>query len=621
MEGNVQRLLRLMNQLLDFSRIESGGMEVAYKKVQLIELVQPIVDAFTPFAQSKGLRLELRAPQLLPPVHTDPAKLDKVVTNLLSNACKFTNAGGTVAVRLSQEEESLTIAVWDTGVGISEQDLPRIFERFQQVDGSATRKYEGTGIGLALSKELMELVGGSLEVKSEEGVGSTFTAILPLGKQHIPHPEMVTDDRSLEDSRDTAQGSIAATAAATAAALAAEIGLAEAMVTEGETERDQETLGAETTEEDTGGRPEVVVVEDNPAMRALVTEICSSEFMVQQAEDGLQGLELIRTRRPALVISDVMMPQMDGYEMLRELRASAETATIPVLLLTARAGADLRLEGLEQGADDYLTKPFQPRELRARARNLVRLQQQEHRLQELNERLQQEVVRQATELERSRVLRKFLPADVAESVLSQQDAIEAQLQQKRLNLTVFQLELRGFGELVEQQEPELLAVMLNSYLSEMMEVAFGHGATVDCFDRDRVTGFFGAPRSEGMQQDALRGVQLALELRDRARAICDRWRELLDAPPPKPTVGLATGYATVGYFGSSRRLDYTAVGGPVEDATAMLTRVAPGGVWCSHETWKLIQEEFHGHLDGEVPLAHRPQPIRLYRLYPRRDQP
>ncbi|MHC4946414.1 MAG: 7TM diverse intracellular signaling domain-containing protein, partial [Planctomycetota bacterium] len=190
MSGNTHRLLRLVNQLLDFSKLESGAATVAYEPRDIRAGVASLVHGFMPFARSKEVKLELRAPDELPLVYVDPGKLDKIMSNLLSNACKFTDRGGAVVVRITNDDQTLKIAIKDTGIGIAQEDLPKIFERFRQADGGASRRFEGTGIGLALSKELVELMGGTLAVNSDLGVGSTFTVSLPLGRHHIQDPSL-----------------------------------------------------------------------------------------------------------------------------------------------------------------------------------------------------------------------------------------------------------------------------------------------------------------------------------------------------------------------------------------------------------------------------------------------
>lgn len=606
MARNTQRLLRLVNQLLDFSRIESGMMEVFYEEVDPRGLAEPVVQAFEPFARGKQLELKLDSPDQLPRVFVDPAKLDKVLCNLLSNACKFTDRGGKVTVRLTSDDSALRIEVQDSGVGIAEKDLPRVFERFMQVDGESHRRHEGTGIGLALSRELVEMMGGKLELSSEPGFGSTFTIELPLGLNHIEDPSMI---RKLASSDRSQAGD---EVAAAAAALAAEAGQGFGVTDKPEQARATGGPVADQSIPPDSDRPLVVVVEDNPDMRSMVAQICESDFGVLQAEDGQQGLELIRTYRPALVISDVMMPRMDGYEMLGRLRADPTTAGIPVMLLTAKAGTEMRLEGLEIGADDYMPKPFSSRELRARALNLVRLQQKEHELIRLNATLQQRVVSQTSTLELARTASRFLPPQVVQAVMQGQMGLISG--QERKQLTVFRLRLHDFARLTVGIKREEVAGMLNGYLTEIVELAFEQGATVDTIIRDEVVGYLGAPLSSGIEEDALRCARAAIGMWHRAVEICYRWRPHLQARVPLPTMVLDSGWATVGSFGSSNRQEYLAIGGPILETRRILDVVEPGEVVCTHRTRRML----HAVMTCEPLADTRPRkdaPVApLYRL-------
>jgi serine/threonine-protein kinase len=213
-------------------------------------------------------------------------------------------------------------------------------------------------------------------------------------------------------------------------------------------------------------------------------------------------------------------------------------------------------------------------------------------------------------------LQRFLPPEVARSVIEGVTPIQAG--QQLCRLTCFRLELRGFDEMVEQAEPivapEDMATMLNAYLSEMMEVAFAHGATVDKFIRDTVVGFFGAPKSQGAEQDAVRCAKMAKKMWERAMEVCQRWQRFIDLPPPQPTLVLSSGHATVGNFGSSTRLEYTAMGGPVDETTALLPAVEPGSVACSQATWILVKDSVTGEPEGEVKLRGGSRSVKLYRI-------
>ncbi len=631
MAANAQRLLRLVNQILDFARIESNATTISYECRNIHEIAQAMLQGFEAFARSKGLTLKLVCPEEPPEIYIDPEKIDKVLCNLLSNACKFTAAGGSVTISITHDETMVFLAVTDTGIGLAKKDLPKLFRRFNQVDGGSSRRYEGTGIGLAFSKELVELCGGKIEVQSELGKGSTFTVKLPIGTNHIKDNAQIRQSSS--DSKSFRQ------AQATSMAIAAEEGLDTSRLPIGQTAfqstipsqtsapppDDKEAKaptnatgttgeidGSATGDASTNERPLVLVVEDNPDMRSLIKEICEEEFRVIEAPDGEKGLALAKKEHPILIISDVMMPVMDGYGLLQRLRQDPHIASTPLMLLTAKAETNMKIEGLEKGADDYLAKPFESRELLARARNLIRLQETERKLKDWNRKLQLEVMNQSTALQRMHVLQQFLPPHVAKKILEEGE--ETQLGQKRLPLTAFRMELRGFEHLSGATDPEDLLTMLNSYFSMVVETAFAFGATVDKFLQETVIGFVGAPTSQGPKEDALCCAKMAIELHRKAVEKCSGWQEFLQGSPPIPTIAFSSGYATVGTFGAANRLEYTAIGGAVDDARVLLSATSPGDVVCNQRTMAFIKDHIDCTFQRDISLPTRSIPIKAYQL-------
>ena len=334
---NSDRLLRLVNQLLDLARLESGTLSVRLEKVDLAAFCRRIVSMFGHAAELRGISLSDDIPDTPIPVCIDVEQMEKVVVNLLSNALKFTPEGGRVDVVVQPEETGCRISVSDTGIGISTDALPRVFERFFQVDDGTTRAHEGMGIGLAMSRQFVLLHGGAMQVDSTEGVGSTFTFTIPEG--------------------DCAQAR-------------------EAPVQEGDIAETVPSVESESqipaSVEAGDDAPIVLVVEDNADMRTYVSDLFRANYHVLEAENGAQGMEMALESIPDIVVSDLMMPEVDGIEFCRTLRADPRTSHIPFIMLTAKADADSRIEGLETGADLYLEKPFSPRELRAHLDNLVR---------------------------------------------------------------------------------------------------------------------------------------------------------------------------------------------------------------------------------------------------------
>jgi PAS domain S-box-containing protein len=342
-----QRLLKLVNTLLDFSRLESGRVEARFEPVDLARYTRELVSMFDSAAERLGIGLVLDVRPLVEPVHVDRDLWAKVVLNLLSNALKFTFQG-CITVRLAEGADGVDLEVRDTGTGIPDHELPRLFERFHRVGGARSRTHEGSGIGLALVAELVELHGGTVTVDSALGKGSTFTVHLPHGTDHLPSEQ-------LAPLRDAPSATVAAVA---------EGFLAEAA----QWSQDGEDRPGPVPGGSDGGRPRVLVVDDNADIREYVAALLSEDYLVQTAVDGVEGLALARELSPDLVLTDVMMPRMDGFELLAALQSDPLTVGVPVVMLSARAGEEGTLQGLDAGADDYLVKPFTARELLARVR-------------------------------------------------------------------------------------------------------------------------------------------------------------------------------------------------------------------------------------------------------------
>ncbi len=391
---NAQRLLRLINQLLDLSKLEAGKMELRAQKRNIVQFLESVVLSCTPLADKKQITLNFAHEADDIGLFYEPDKLEKVFFNLLSNALKFTPEQGQISIDVKQvdpsdqfSEGAVAIRVTDTGRGIPEKNLAHIFDRFHQVDGSNTREYEGTGIGLALVHELVMLHKGTIEVASTLGEGTTFTIHFPMGSKHLEREQMVA--AVLGDSimpTDTLQA-----------------------VTELANEsislpHEEESTPTSVRERDKLlGDKVVLVVDDNDDVREYVSGILDAHYTVHTAIDGVDGLEKVSEINPDLVISDVMMPRMDGNELCRQIKQNLDYDHIPVILMTAKATNDLKLEGLEMGADDYIAKPFNARELLVRARNLMIMRLQAKELKGLNENLEQKVADQLAQMLKERL--------------------------------------------------------------------------------------------------------------------------------------------------------------------------------------------------------------------------
>jgi PAS domain S-box-containing protein len=355
------RLLRLVNTLLDFSRIEAGRMQASYEPVDLAICTAELASVFRAATEKAGLRLAVDCPPLSESIWVDRDMWEKIVLNLVSNAFKYTLEGG-ITVRLREENEMAVLTVADTGTGIPPDELPRIFDRFHRVAGAHGRTHEGTGIGLALVQELVRLHGGTVCAESVLGKGSTFIVAIPFGSPHLPS-DRLRAERTLAS---TALGAQPYVEEALRWLPGEDIGSGG---TRSASEPDvaYELLPERTTTAAVGGeRATVLLADDNADMRAYVCRLLAPLYEVQTAADGIAALATMRERRPDLLLSDVMMPRLDGVALVREVRADPALASIPVVLLSARAGEGASIEGLQAGADDYLTKPFSAREMLAR---------------------------------------------------------------------------------------------------------------------------------------------------------------------------------------------------------------------------------------------------------------
>jgi PAS domain S-box-containing protein len=365
MQRNGQRLLKLVNTLLEFSRIEAGRVRASYQAVDLAAYTSDLVSTFRSAVDRAGMRLVIDTPPLPEPVYVDGDMWEKIVLNLVSNAFKYTLEGG-ISVSLRADAGQAVLTVHDTGTGIPEDELPKLFNRFHRVEGARARTHEGTGIGLALVQELVRLHGGTVEASSIEGHGSTFTVRIPLGTAHLP-PDRINNNPEWRTS-------VGNQYADEALRWMPDSGAAPA----GDEDANAPLLRGLSG---TNKRSRILLADDNADMRGYVRRLLSVEYDVVEVSDGTAALEAARRLAPDgmpdgmpdLILTDVMMPNLDGFGLLRALREQSETAAIPVIMLSARAGEEARVEGLNAGADDYLVKPFAARELLARVSNTLAL--------------------------------------------------------------------------------------------------------------------------------------------------------------------------------------------------------------------------------------------------------
>ena len=357
---NALRLLKLVNSLLDFSRIEAGRVQASFAPADLGRLTLDLASVFESTMAKGGLAYAVEAEDLGEPVWVDRDMWEKVVFNLLSNAFKFTLEGG-VTVRLARVDDMAQLTVCDTGSGIPESELPRVFERFHRVEGAAGRSYEGTGIGLALIQELVRLHGGAITVHSTVGEGTRFEVRLPFGHEHLPAERVAAAQLTSE-----------APAARTGAAFVEEalrwLPDADQTLAPVPSQSPAPAAPAAPIADRRGPRPRILVADDNNDMRGYLKSLLEPHADVAVCADGEQAFHLVEQDPPDLLITDVMMPVLDGFGLLARIRADAALRRVPVMLLSARAGEEAKVEGLQAGADDYMVKPFAASELLARVR-------------------------------------------------------------------------------------------------------------------------------------------------------------------------------------------------------------------------------------------------------------
>ncbi len=363
------RLLRLINNLLNLSKADAGETQLLLQRGNFVLFVKRTVHSIIPVAEKKSIRLMFEADETIPEFLYDPDKMEDVILNLLSNALKFTEAGE-IRVSCAMQWNNLLVKIADTGIGIPKEFIPKLFDRFFQVDTAASRVGAGTGIGLSLVKEWIELHKGRVWVESVEGQGSTFSFTIPI------RLEEVVDLPGAVERRRTAP------LATDSALLHAQVGLDRVPGT-----------AAWGTSPFREGLEKVLLVDDNADMLRFMSDQLRDRYNLLFARDGEEGIQMARREQPDLIISDIMMPVKDGYQLCRELKEAPQTSTIPIIFLTAKGALSDKIEGLEQGADDYLTKPFNKEELRARVTTLLHKAKLQKEISEKNRQLDEALER------------------------------------------------------------------------------------------------------------------------------------------------------------------------------------------------------------------------------------
>ena len=356
---NAIRMQKLVNTLLEFSRIEAGRLEGQFSPVDLCQITKDLTSSFRSAVEKAGMELQFNCKPLESVVYVDMEMWERIVLNLISNAFKYTREGK-ISVFIQQVNDHIELVVSDTGIGIPKEHIDKIFDRFHRIENSHGRSQEGTGIGLAMVKELVKLHHGKITVSSTEGKGSVFTVSIPTGKDHLPVNKIVEKVRSILSSKNVDTY--------IQEAEKWDIDLFENGYP-GIDGMDNFTI----PENGNPDKPKIILADDNADMRNYVKNLLSHQYHVITAFNGNDALQKMKQSKPELLISDIMMPVMDGFELLTEVRKHPDLKSIPVIFLSARAGEESKVEGLDAGADDYLVKPFSARELIVRVNNLIRI--------------------------------------------------------------------------------------------------------------------------------------------------------------------------------------------------------------------------------------------------------
>ncbi len=448
-DRNARRLLILINQLLDLSKLEAGSMELNAQQLNIVIFLKSLFYSFESLAESQGITLKFESEYEHIPVVFDPDKMEKIFYNLISNAFKFVSSNGEIKVSLNIVNSAAEIRIKDTGIGIPSDRLPHIFDRFYQVDGSASRKHEGTGIGLALTKELIELHKGRISVNSKEGEGSEFIILFPTGDQKTKTEDFIKMQPEFSLQVDSYSEN-----------------------------RSAETKSKPAVSPADADKHEIIlIVEDNSDVRSYVSGLLVNDYTIIEASDGEEGITNAKAEIPDLIITDVMMPGMNGFQFSTQIRSDVKTSHIPIVMLTAKAGLDDKIEGLETGIDAYITKPFSSKELRVRVRNLI------YQRKQLRKRFSKSTLIKPSEVTAISMDREFLEKTIKVIEQNFEDpqfsieklAVEVNMSLSQLNRKLHALIAQPAGRLIRSLRLQRGADLLKQNAGTVAEICYKVG--------------------------------------------------------------------------------------------------------------------------------------------------
>jgi adenylate cyclase len=592
---NSRRLLRLVNQLLDLQRLDAGRMQSSFRPCDLVKFVSQIVETFRPYCERKNIKISTKLTPCAP-IYLDLEKFDKVLYNLLSNAMKFTNSGGSITVKVEPAGDHVQLKVIDTGMGIRKEQVPYLFERFRQAEGSVNRSHEGSGLGLALVKELVELHGGQISVESVYSEGTTFTIWLKTGTSHLPLEQVLELPTEIQASRAAVE--LADLEIESPQEELEELKVGRLNVESSTQTNNLQPANLQPSTQTNNLQPStqtnnlqpanlqpstILVVDDNADLRTYVSRILRQEgYQVCTARNGEEGFHVAGERRPQLIVTDLMMPLVSGLDMIRMIRAEPQLKGTPIILLTAKADEATRIEGTERGADAYLSKPFNDRELLAEVRNLLALKANEQRVVELNTYLTESV------------LKRFLPPTMVQKAARGELSLD--LSPEPRLITILFSDIVGFTQLANTLRSRRVAELLNEYLEAMTHAVFDNGGTVDKFMGDAILAIFGAPEELTPNQQVRGAIAAARQMHHSLHQLNQRWQAQgivgnQGPPPVQFRCGIHQGTAVVGMFGGSERSDYTAIGPAVNIASRLQEAAEPNSILVSAAVADYLEDD------------------------------
>ncbi|MCL2933535.1 MAG: ATP-binding protein [Trichodesmium sp. MAG_R03] len=577
--GSGDRLANLVNNILDFSKLRHRSIKLQMGSVGMREVTEIILAFSRIMLGGKDLQLINAIPSDFPPVEADENRIQQILHNLVGNAIKFTDSGVVkVSAELIDVNTKIAITVSDTGIGIPEDKHEAIFESFEQGDGSTERQYGGTGLGLPITKKLVELHGGNILVKSTPGIGSEFTFTLNISEQHpqSSHLESSTPNQiSLLNTEHLAAS------------------VPEPTYLESEINQAQTSILASSSKKE--GEFKILIVDDEPVnLTVLSNQLSLHNYQVIQANNGQKALDILaQDFLPDLILLDVMMPGMTGYEVTQKVRKTWSLYQLPIMMLTAKNRVSDLVIGLEAGANDYLSKPFQKEELLARIKTHINLKKL---------RTEKAHIRQT--------FGRYVTDEVVDNVLETPEGLK--LGGERKKVTILTSDLRGFTNLSERLAPEEVVSVLNFYLSSMADIIISFQGTIDEFMGDGILVLFGAlnPRKD----DAKRAIACAVAMQQEIKLV-NKKMAAWGYSPLEMGIGINTGEVVVGNIGSEKRTKYGVVGNQV-NLTYRIESYSTSDEILISETTLIEVGESLLRIDGQKLVQPKgvKQPINIYNI-------